>query len=31
MGELKAGIPLRTVKSFVIRIGRMTASAWASR
>ena len=26
MGELKAGIPLRTVKSFVIRIGRMTAA-----
>src|SRR5687768_16437518 len=24
MGELKAGVPLRTVKSFVIRIGRMT-------
>jgi tRNA (guanine-N7-)-methyltransferase len=26
MSELKAGIPLRTVKSFVIRIGRMTAA-----
>ena len=26
MGELKAGVPLRTVKSFVIRIGRMTAA-----
>ncbi len=26
MGERKEGIPLRTVKSFVIRIGRMTAA-----
>ncbi len=26
MGEMKQGIPLRTVKSFVIRIGRMTAA-----
>ena len=26
MGELKTGVPLRTVKSFVIRIGRMTAA-----
>lgn len=26
MSELKAGIPLRTVKSFVIRIGRMTGA-----
>lgn len=26
MGEMKAGMPLRTVKSFVIRIGRMTAA-----
>lgn len=26
MGEMKAGIPLRTVKSFVIRVGRMTAA-----
>lgn len=26
MSEVKAGVPLRTVKSFVIRIGRMTAA-----